>query len=196
MTELSSRHLFHGGHKGTESEFGAAAEKWGIPETTLSFEGHRMERAKNVEVLDDETLGKGRVSMEFVFQTLGRRFHTGQGLRRVVESMFQVVTRSDELFAIGWIQEDAHVKGGTGWGVELAKLFNRKVHVFDQDKESWFSWVDRSWQESSPVLPEGSFSATGTRNLSAAGKEAIDRLFARSLKGKPASSSAADSSIP
>jgi hypothetical protein len=183
MSNVSTMHLFHGGHKGTEAEFGAAAEKSGVAETTLSFEEHRMERSKNVEMLDDATLRQGRVSMEFVFQTLGRRFATGKGLRRVIKLMFHIVTRSDELFAVGWIQDDDHVKGGTGWGVELAKFFNRKVHVFDQEKERWFSWIDRKWMPSEPVLPSGNFSATGTRNLSAAGKAAIESLFARSLAG-------------
>lgn len=181
MTKVSKMHLIHGGHKGTEAHFGAAAEKWGIAETTLSFEGHAMVRGKNVEVLDDETLRQGRVSMEFVFQSLGRRFVTGHGIRRVIKLMFHVVKRSHELFAVGWIQEDNHVKGGTGWGVELAKFFNRDVHVFDQAKERWFSWRDREWQPSEPILPEGKFSATGTRNLSPSGAKAIDDLFARSM---------------
>ena len=193
MNNVSKMHLFHGGHRGTESEFGAAAEKWGVSETTLSFEGHQMERAKHVEVLDAETLRQGRVSMEFVFQTLGRRFATGKGLRRVIKLMFHTVTRSDELFAVGWIVEDDHVKGGTGWGVELAKFFNRKVHIFDQEQERWFSWIDRKWEASNPGLPSGAFSATGTRNLSAAGKEAIEGLFARSLEGERVDASAAQS---
>ena len=84
MSNVESMHLYHGGHKGTEAAFGAAAERWGIAETTISFEGHVMERAQNVEVLDDDTLREGRVSMEFVFQTLGRRFARGKGLRRVM----------------------------------------------------------------------------------------------------------------
>lgn len=185
MNKVSKMHLIHGGHKGTESAFGAVAEKWGVSETTLSFQDHRMERAKNVEVLDDETLREGRVSMEFVFQTLGRRFATSEGMRRVIKSMFHVVKRSDELFAVGWIVEDNHVKGGTGWGVELAKFFNRKVHIFDQDKDRWYSWIGGAWEPSDPALPSGTFSATGTRNLSAAGKKAIEDLFARSLEGEP-----------
>jgi hypothetical protein len=173
--------LLHGGHKGAEAEFGRAAERWGLAETTLSFEGHRMERARNVEVLDDDRLAEGRVSMEFVFQVMGRRFVEGKGLRRVIHSMFHLVVRTDELFAIGWIQQDDTVKGGTGWGVELAKLFNRRVHVFDQGKESWFTWRSHRWEPSEPRLPEGAFSATGTRNLTGAGKQAIHGLFERSL---------------
>jgi len=191
MIDRTERHLYHGGHKGTEASFSRAAEKMGITETTFSFEGHVMERGNNVEFLDDETLREGRVSMEFVFQVLGRRFHTGQGIRRVIKLMFHVVTRSDELFAVGWIVEDGHVRGGTGWGVELAKFFNRKVHIFDQDKERWFSWIDRTWEPSDPELPSGAFAATGTRNLSAAGKAAIQDLFARSLEGEHADASAA-----
>jgi len=194
MSKDPNMHLFHGGHAGAESAFGAAAERWGIPETTLSFEGHRMEHARNVEVLDDAMLSQGRVSMEIVFRTLGRRFAKSDGIRRVIKSMFHLVTRSDELFAVGWILEDDHVKGGTGWGVELAKFFNRQVHVFDQDRERWFSWIDRQWTPSEPRLPAGKFSATGTRNLTEAGAAAIEDLFARSLEGEPAEATRSGSS--
>ena len=180
MTRQDKMRLTHGGHKGAEAEFGRAAEQHGVKETTISFEGHQMERARNEIVLSDEELAKGRVSMEFVFQALGRRFATGMGIRRVIKSMFHVVVNTNELFAIGTIQEDGHVKGGTGWGVELAKMFNRRVHVFDQEKERWFTWQHQEWEPSQPTLPEGSFSATGTRNLTDAGKRAIRDLFAAS----------------
>jgi hypothetical protein len=182
MHPSTDLHLIHGGHKGAEAAFGEVAERYGVSETTLSFEGHRMERAVNVEVLDDAALDTGRVSMEFVFQAMGRRFASGHGVLRVIHSMFQLVVRTDELFAVGFIQENGSVRGGTGWGVELAKLFNRKVHVFDQDRGAWFSWNEHEWKESEPRLPEkGGFSATGTRHLTDAGREAIEGLFRRSL---------------
>ena len=184
MTDQAQRHLYHGGHKGAEAAFSRAAEKWGIDETTLSFEGHKMERARNVEVLDDEKLREGLVSMEFVFQVLGRRFQTGTGIRRVIMLMFHAVVRTDELFAVGWIQDDGTVKGGTGWGVELAKLFNRTVHVLDQEKEKWFTWSKPGWSASEPMLPQSRFSATGTRRLTESGQQAIEDLFERSCKAQ------------
>ena len=98
-----------------------------------------------------------------------------------MNSMFHVVVRSDELFAIGWIQPNKTIKGGTGWGVELAKLFNRRVHVFDQKNGEWFTWEAGDWKASQPTLPEGTFAATGTRNLEDRGREAILALFERSL---------------
>ena len=181
MTERNKMRLTHGGHKGAEAEFGRAAARWDVPETTISYDGHEMEFSMNVDNLSDEQLEKGHVSMDFVFQTLGRRFAHAQKIRRVIYSMFHVVTRGDALFVVGWIQPDNHVKGGTGWGVELAKFFNRQVHVFDQDRDAWFTWDGRDWQPSEPTLPDRPFSATGTRNLTDAGRKAIVDLFERSL---------------
>jgi len=181
MLERSKVFLFHGGHTGTEAEFGRAAEKWGVREVTLSYDGHKMERAHNIEMLSATELEKGQVSLEFVFRRMGRMFVTGKGLRDVLKMMFHLVVRSDELFAVGWIQPDGIVKGGTGWGVELGKLFNRPVHVFDQDKERWFSWDGREWKPSEPTIRTKKIAATGTRNLTDAGKLAIHDLFERSL---------------
>ena len=192
MIDRTKVRLIHGGHKGTEAEFGRAAAKWGVAETTLSYEGHNMERAENVEVLSDDELDKGRVSMEFVFQRMGRRFVRSKGISRVIHYLFHVVVRSDELFAIGRVQENKTVEGGTGWGVELAKLFNRTVHVFDQERESWFTWNGDAWHPSEPKLVEGTVAVTGTRSLTDAGRIAIDGVFERSLGapnevGEPAS---------
>ncbi len=173
--------LISGGHKGTEAEFSRNAEAWQIAETTLSYEGHVMERSGQVEVLSDADLARGDVSMEIVFQRLGRRFAHRDAIRRVIQSMFHVVTRGHHLFTVGWIQPDGTIKGGTGWGVELAKFFNREVSVFDQDQERWFHWQDGSWQKDEPTIPDRPFSATGTRRLTDAGRAAIHDLFERSF---------------
>ncbi len=186
MTERFKARLISGGHKGTEAEFSRNAERWQIAETTLSYEGHVMERSGQVEVLNDADLARGDVSMEIVFERLGRRFARGHGIRRVIQSMFHVVRRGDHLFAVGWIQPDGTVKGGTGWGVELAKFFNRAVSVFDQDQERWFTWKDGRWQEDLPKIPDRPFAATGTRTLTEAGRAAIRDLFERSFGPPPA----------
>ena len=185
MTDRFKAKLISGGHKGTEAEFSRNAETWGIAETTLSYEGHAMERSGEIEVLSDVELARGDVSMEIVFQRLGRSFARGKGIRRVIQSMFHIVTRGNHLFTVGWIQPDGTVKGGTGWGVELAKFFNREVSVFDQDRESWFTWKEGRWREDEPTIPDHPFSATGTRSLTDAGRAAIRDLFTRSFGPAP-----------
>jgi hypothetical protein len=181
MTENSAFTLYSGAHRGAECEFGEQAEKWGIKEVNFSFEGHQVERNSGIVVLTEEELSRGDVSMEIVSKRLGRRYHHVDKIRRVIQSIFHMVNNGIYVFAIGWIQPDDTVKGGTGWGVELAKLFNRPLSVFDQDKKKWYTWKDNSWIDDMPVISEKTFVGTGTRNLTDEGKTAIQDLFKRSF---------------
>lgn len=178
--------LLSGGHKGAEAEFGRCAERWGVREITYSFEGHQMEHSGEVRVLTPAELAQGDVSMEIVSQHMGRSYTSLEVIRRVIQSMYHVVAQSYEVYAVGWIQPDNTVMGGTGWGVELAKFFNRPVSVFDQDKHAWFTWKSGAWLPAAPTLPVRPFGATGTRRLTDSGREAIRDLFHRSLGPAPA----------
>jgi hypothetical protein len=79
------------------------------------------------------------------------------------------------------------VRGGTGWGAEFAKLCNKPLFVFDQDKNGWFAWngdastwVARSGGDE-PVIRHIHFTGTGTRVLKPNGQQAITALFTRSF---------------
>jgi hypothetical protein len=185
MTERHKAMLYSGGHKGAEAEFGRQAQRFGLREVTFSFKGHQMEWSQDVRVLNAAELEKGDVSMEIVSRRLGRRYSSADKIRRVVQSLFHIVNHSYQVFAIGWIQDDKTVRGGTGWGVELAKFFNRPLHVFDQDRNAWFTWNGADWIESQPVIEERPFAGTGTRRLSDHGRAAIEALFVRSFGAAP-----------
>lgn len=174
--------FFSSGLKGAEQAFGENAEKFGISETTLTFDGHAVERNKHLMVLSDKELMKGDVSMEIVSKRMGRRYTQTDKIRKIFQVLFHVVNNGFQVFAVGWIQEDKTVKGGTGWGVELAKFFNRPLSVFDQETNTWFSWVNNEWKKDVPVISHDSFCGTGTRFLSDEGRKAIDDLFMRSFK--------------
>lgn len=181
MSKQSEVTLYSGGHRGAESEFGRQAEKWGVKEVNFSFEGHNIHRNTNARVLSAEELSKGDVSMEIVSTRMGRNYSRVNKIRKVIQSIFHMVNNGHHVIAIGWIQPDGTVKGGTGWGVELAKLFNRPVSVFDQDHDKWFSWKDNAWVEDTPVITDKTFVGTGTRNLSEEGQRAIAGLFKASF---------------
>ncbi len=187
MTDRHKTLLLSGGHKGTEAEFGRAAVRWGVPEITYSFAGHKMEWSRNVRVLSPSELAKGDVSMEIVSQHMGRNYTELEMVRRVIQSMYHIVVNSYQVFAVGWIQADKTVMGGTGWGVELAKFFNRPVSVFDQGhgQGAWFTWKDGAWAADTPQILARPFAATGTRRLSEAGRVAIQALFERSFGPVP-----------
>ncbi len=173
--------LYSGGHKGAEAEFGRQAEKHGVTEVTFSFEGHQMEREKGVVILSPEELLKGEVSMDIIMERMKRKYTRADKIRVVIQSIFHMVNKGFQVFAVGTIQEDKTVKGGTGWAVELAKLFNRPLHVFDQSKNIWYSFIDNDWTEDTPKIEHKTFCGTGTRNLTDKGKKAIEELFSRSF---------------
>ncbi len=173
--------LYSGGLKGAEETFGQCAENCGINEITFSFEEHKCARNKNITMRSDDELKKGNISMEIVSERMGRRYSKGNKIRKVFQLIFHMVNKGYQVVAVGWIQDDKTVKGGTGWGVELAKFFNRPVHVFDQETNKWYAWEKTEWVENEPVITHKTFCGTGTRKLSEEGKKAIEELFDRSF---------------
>lgn len=181
MIDTSQYCLYSGGLKGAETEFGRMAEQWGVNEVNFSFKGQEMERVKDVRVLTEEELRQGDISMEIVSRRMGRTYAQAEKIRRVIQSIFHIVNNGHQIFAVGWIQPDETVKGGTGWAVELAKLFNRPVSVFDQAKKGWFTWQGGRWIGDNPTISYTTFAGTGTRYLSDEGRQAIRDLFQRSF---------------
>ncbi len=181
MVDSSQYTLYSGGHAGAEEAFGMCAERWGCQEVNFSYEGHKITRHSNVIRLTGEELKKGDVSMAIVSQHMGRNYAEADKIRRVIRQIYHIVTNADQIFAVGWILDNDTVKGGTGWGVELAKFFNRPVSVFDQEKGQWFTWSNRQWQAADPEITASSFAGTGTRNLTSDGRDVICKLFERSF---------------
>ncbi len=175
--------LYSGGHRGTEAEFGRQAEIARLKEVNFTFSGHACQRTRGLVELTEEDLNKGDVSMEIVSMRMNRTFSKAEKIRKVIQSIFHMVNNGYQVFAVGWIQDDDTVKGGTGWAVELAKLFNRPLSVFDQSRNAWFTWRENRWQKDSPTIDSETFVGTGTRNLTEEGRAAIQDLFERSFGG-------------
>ncbi len=119
--------------------------------------------------------------MEIVSARMGRNYSKVEKIRKVIQSIFHMVNNGFHIIAVGWIQPDGTVKGGTGWGVELGKLFNRPMSVYDQDKNQWFAWKDNAWVAETPIIEDKTFVGTGTVNLSDEGRKAIHDLFEKSF---------------
>lgn len=181
MANAKEYTLYTGGHSGAEAEFGLQAEKYGLQEVNFTYEGRDAARTRGLVVLTPEELKRGDISMEIVCMRMNRTYSKVEAIRKVMQMIFHMVNNGYQVFAIGWIQPNDTVKGGTGWAVELAKLFNRPLNVFDQDRKGWFAWKDNAWVASDPVIESKTFVGAGTRHLSEAGKEAIAELFKRSF---------------
>jgi hypothetical protein len=177
--------LFSGGAPGAEAEFGACAERHGVEEVNFTFEGHKIVRHRGVRVLNHEELQNGDVSLAYVSRLMHRRYTDAPTIRKILQTIWYQVNSGQEIYVIGTILDDGTVRGGTGWGAEFAKLCNKPLHVFDQDKNAWFTWSDDEWQPRShsdrPLITHPHFTGTGTRTIRDNGRAAIETLFTRSF---------------
>ena len=175
--------LFSGGVNGAEAEFGECAETAGVEEVNFSFDGHKTKRKRGIRFLTSEELLSGDVSLSYVSKLMHRTYSSGPLFRKVLQSIWHQINHAEEVFVVGKILEDKTVKGGTGWGAEFAKICNKPLYVFDQEKNCWFKWDTDRWKEKNSVkIRKKHFSGTGTRFLNENGKKAIQALFRDSFK--------------
>jgi hypothetical protein len=173
--------LYSGGANGAEAVFGEQAQKAGAREINFTFDGHRQARTRGRYELSPRELQAGDVSLVFVSKRLHRTYSEGSLIRRVLQTIWHMVSRSQQVFVVGVIQEDGTVRGGTGWSVELARMWNKDLWVFDQERDSWHRWDGEGWVAGEPVIESVHFCGTGTRYLEDNGRKAIVDLFARSF---------------
>ena len=174
--------LLSGGAKGSEAAFGEAAERWGLHEINFSYPGRKTVRTRGVLELSEEELERGAVSEAYVKAQLHRSFPKTDLFQRLLKTVWHQVSTAGEVFVVGEILEDDTVKGGTGWGAELARHFNKRLHVYDQTKDGWFRWNNDSWEQvDAPKIQSTRFTGSGTRELSESGQNAIRDLFESSF---------------
>ena len=70
-----------------------------------------------------------------------RRYTDSPTIRKVLQTLWYQVNHGQEIYVVGVILDDGTVRGGTGWGAEFAKLCNKPLFVFDQEKDGWFEWT-------------------------------------------------------
>ncbi len=174
--------LFSGAAGGAEAAFGEAAERRGIEEVNFTFEGHKDARNRGIRVLTQEELRHGDVSLQYVSRLMHRQYRDTPLFKKVLQSIWHQVNQGQEIYVVGKILPDDTVKGGTGWGAEFAKLCNKPLYVFDQERSGWFQWTGDAWVDGAePVITHPHFTGTGTRFLEDQGRSAIEALFQRSF---------------
>ncbi|NUR57083.1 MAG: hypothetical protein HOQ29_21795 [Acidobacteria bacterium] len=174
--------LFSGAAPGAEAEFGACAERHGIEEVNFTFDGHTEARRRGIRVLNHEELQAGDVSLAYVSRLMHRRYTDSPTLRKILQTLWYQVNSGQEIYVIGVVQDDLTVRGGTGWGAEFAKLCNKPLFVFDQDRNGWFRWSGEDWEKSDvPRITHPHFTGTGTRQIHDNGRQAIEDLFEKNF---------------
>jgi hypothetical protein len=175
--------LYSGGAAGSEAAFGEAAARHGLREVHFTFDGHKQARTEGAKNLSAQELEAGDVSLVYVSRRLHRTYNEHGLIRKILQTLWHMVSRSQQIFVIGAIQEDGTVVGGTGWSVELARMWRKELWVYDQERSGWFLWDGQAWQPGTASITSHQICGTGTRYLEPNGQAAIDDLFARAFGG-------------
>jgi hypothetical protein len=139
-------------------------------------------RTRGLVALGEDELRVGDVSAAYVKAHLHRALSESPELRRVLQAIWHQVSTAGEVFAVGAVNPDKTVQGGTGWAVELARHWGKPVHLFDQERKGWLRWDGRDWiDEPPPVVTHERFAGAGTRSPSGEARAAIRDLFERSF---------------
>ena len=172
--------LYSGGAAGSEACFGQQSERFGLKEVHFSYPGHEPARERGLLVLSERDLRKGDVSLAYANRRMARSFELSHAFRRILQTQWHQVHSADQVLVVGELLEDGTLRGGTGWAGELSRIWGKPLWVFDQPREQWFHWNVREslWQESRPPkIQSVRFCGTGTRQLSDAGRRAIESVF-------------------
>jgi len=182
MSSIEEFILFSGGAAGTEEKFGSLSEQYGIEEVNFTFENHKIKRSRGVRVLNHEELKKGDVSLDYISGLMSRDYPNTKLFKKILQTIWYQINSAQQIFVVGVILDDNTVKGGTGWGAEFAKICNKQLYVFDQDKNEWFNWESKAWAKvDSPKITSNHFCGTGTRFLNKNGENAVRNLFSNSF---------------
>lgn len=181
-----------GGAKGADIAWESIGKKFGVKSIAYSFDGHRCWSPSRFILTNNELMDGW--SRALTCSTKMKRYieKVPMYVRQLISRDWFQVKNSESILAIGRIVKPGEigskykntsnmevVDGGTGYAVCMAiEFMNIPVYVFDQDKEKWFKWNDKSFEEIDyiPKLTEN-FAGIGSREINQEGLKAIQSVY-------------------
>lgn len=171
---------FTGGASGADFVWENESIKKNINVIAYSFDGHNT-KSNNRFILNNNQLKEGIEHIKIANKRLNRNI---SNLSFYVKSLisrdwFQVKS-SDAIFAIGLMENETNVKGGTGYAVSCAIDNKKPIYFFEQNHNQWyyFDYESNKFEiyEDIPILTKN-FAGIGTREINQNGINAIKSLF-------------------
>lgn len=175
---------FSGGAEGADYVFEKECNRFKIKVIAYSFLGHHS-NSKNQKILNVHELDGGWQHILIANKSLNRNLNQISFYAKCLLSRnWYQVRDSDLICAIGTINSNEKVDGGTGWAVQMGIDNNKEIFVFDQSNDYWHVYdyeSNRFVESDSPVLPTN-FTGIGTRKINRAGIQAIVDLMEQNFE--------------
>ena len=171
---------FSGGAPGSDYIFENESIKHNFKVIAYSFDGHNT-KSLNSLILSLNQLKEGFKHIEIANKILNRNiYNISSYVKNLISRDWYQLKNSDTIFAIGSLQTENIVLGGTGWATQLAIDNKKTVYLFEQNYNQWYYYDYESNKfeifENIPTLTEN-FAGIGTRNINNDGINAILSLF-------------------
>jgi hypothetical protein len=200
MKEITDLNLvcYSGGAEGADMYFDKTGRNYGITTLHYSYKTEFHESVPDKRELSKEEfeLGKEKVILanNILKRPLARYMNLLSRNYFIIRDAGIVLAIGKKIMKKGTPSNPSEydiVKGGTGVAVMLACLEpGKKIYVYDQSVDKWFDWsyLLKSFREypGTPIIDTDAFAGIGTRELTDKGKEAIKKIFEKTLRWKSA----------
>jgi len=173
-----------GGAVGADATFDEFAFKANHTVIHCSFRGHRHAPGLRgvVRAYDPRDLSAADPYLHDIAKKIGRRFSTRKAyVASLLRRNYFIVSPVSTVYAVGWLDEEGGVEGGTAWGVAQA-VGQVPVFFYCQHRDRWFSadvnYGDWVYMDARDVYePSGIYAGIGSRRLTESGRAAIETLY-------------------
>ncbi len=175
---------YSGGAQGADSVFELESIKHNIKVVAYSFNGHNT-KSSNTYILSPNQLKEGFKHIEIANDRLSRNiYNISSYVKNLISRDYYQVKNSDAIFAIGRLQTENTVMGGTGYACSVAIDLKKIIYLFEQNDNQWYYYdyeTDKfEIYEEVPKLTE-KFAGIGTREINDNGINAIINLFKNNI---------------
>jgi len=189
---MENKYTCHsGGCSGADIEWEKECDKYGISTISYSFRSH-IQEGKNRLVLNEHELSEGWERILHASKQINRNHLVHQHktyIRGLLSRNWHQVKNSDAVYAVSSLTQPnhRHVKGGTGWAVQMAIDVRKPTYLFEQRLNGWYKFDYMSLRfEPMNCIPklEYNFAGIGTREINELGINAIKEILKYNLDGK------------
>jgi hypothetical protein len=173
-----------GGCPGSDIMWENEGLKYGVYTIAYSFWNHRQ-NGRNQKILSGCELKEGFEAVMKANKAL-KKYPQGQHqyIQNLLSRNWFQVKNSEAVFAVGMLQDEKTVKGGTGWAIQMSVDNKKSTFVFDQNFNRWykFNYVFGRFEifDGIPTLTEN-FAGIGTREINENGINAIKKIYKKNF---------------